>query len=283
MRVLMIGAHPDDCELRCTGLALKYIRDGHHVRYLSMCSGNGGHHVLKPDEIAARRWKETRKAAEYLGIEYDVWDTNDCELIADLETRAKLVRYIREYAPDVIFGHRTNDYHADHRNAGILLQDASYLLTIPNYCSDVAPLKKIPVIINYEDRFLNPPFVPDVVIDIDDEMEERCRALSFHVSQVFEWLAYEAGVLEQVPEDDEARYEWLRGEHIDENTPDKDILARKFSGQNQRVALVAAKYREKLVERYGDAGNRVVYAEAYAVCEYGSPLTEEKKQQIFPY
>ena len=123
----------------------------------------------------------------------------------------------------------------------------------------------------------------DTFIDIDDEMEERCRALSFHVSQVFEWLAYEAGVLEQVPEDDEARYEWLRGEHIDENTPDKDILARKFSGQNQRVALVAAKYREKLVERYGDAGNRVVYAEAYAVCEYGSPLTEEKKQQIFPY
>lgn len=283
MKMLMIGAHPDDCELRCTGLASKYVKDGHQVRFLSLCNGCGGHHEMGPNEIAARRWLETRKSAEYLGIEYDVWDIPDCELIADLATRARLVRYIREYAPDVIFCHRTNDYHADHRNAGILLQDASYLLIVPNYCSEVPALKQMPVIIHYEDRFMNPPFVPDVVIGIDDEMEKKCRAFSFHTSQAYEWLPYTYGTLSQVPEDEEARYEWMRGDVIDDNTPDEDILVGKFTGRNQKVAIVAAKYREQLVERYGEKGKKIVYAEAFAGCEYGSPLTEEKKKQIFPY
>lgn len=283
MKILMIGAHPDDCELKCTGLASKYVRDGHQVRFLSMCNGCGGHHKMGPNEIAARRWLETRESAKYLGIEYDVWNIPDCELVADLSTRARLVRYIREYAPDVIFGHRTNDYHADHRNAGVLLQDASYLLIVPNYCSEVPALKQMPVIIHYDDRFMNPPFVPDVVIGIDDVIEKKCRAFSLHVSQAYEWLPYTYGTLSQVPEEEEARYQWLRGDHIDENTPDEDILTGKLTGRNQRFAYAAAKYRKQLVERYGENGKKIVYAEAFAGCEYGSPLTEEKKKEIFPY
>ena len=283
MKILMIGAHPDDCELNCAGLALKYVRDGHQVRFLSMCDGSGGHHELNRNEIAARRWEESRKVAEYLGVEYDVWNIPDCELMADLETRGRLVRYIREYAPDVVFGHRTNDYHADHRNAGILLQDASYLLIVPNYCKEVAALEKMPVIIHYEDEFMNPPFVPDAVIDVEDEMETKFRAFDLNVSQAYEWLPYTYGKIDEVPEDEEERYLWMKGDIIDENTDDADILAKKFWGRNPRFAMTAARFRKQLVERYGEKGNRIVFAEAYAVCEYGSPLTEEMKKKIFPY
>lgn len=283
MRILMIGAHPDDCEFRCSGLAAKYVKDGHQVRFLSLCDGSGGHHELNRNEIAARRWGETREAAKVIGIEYDVWNIPDCEIVADLATRDRLVRYIRNYAPDAIFCHRTNDYHADHRNAGILLQDASYMLIVPNYCSDVPAMKEMPVILNYEDRFTNPVFEPDVVMSVDDVLELKCKMLDCHVSQLYEWLPFTNGELEDVPADKEARFKWLVGDHIDAQTPDEDILSGKFRGQTARNAKVAARFRRQLIERYGEAGKKVVFAEAYAVCEYGSPLTEEKKRLLFPY
>ena len=133
MNILMIGAHPDDCDLRCSGLASLYVQAGHRVRFLSMCDGSGGHQTMNRNEIAARRWGETREAAKVIGIEYDVWNIPDCEIQSDLPTRERLIRYIRAFRPDVVFCHRTNDYHADHRASGLLVQEASYLLIVPNY------------------------------------------------------------------------------------------------------------------------------------------------------
>ena len=54
IRAMFIGAHPDDCDIRCGGLALKYARAGHKVKFLSLCNGNGGHYSLSPDELAKR-------------------------------------------------------------------------------------------------------------------------------------------------------------------------------------------------------------------------------------
>ena len=54
LKVLMIGAHLDDNDFCGGGTALKYLQAGHSVRFLSMCNGNGGHHIHTPEEIAAR-------------------------------------------------------------------------------------------------------------------------------------------------------------------------------------------------------------------------------------
>ena len=284
MNILMIGAHPDDCEFRCSGLAYKYVQDGHRVRMLSMCNGNGGHHELSCDEIAARRHGEAMTAAKVLGVEYDIWDIPDCQLVADLPTREKLIRYIREFKPDVIFGHRNNDYHADHRNAGLLLQDASYLLIVPNYCSDVPAMKEMPVILHYFDKFKNPPFEPDVVIDTTDVVEKKYQMLHCHTSQIYEWLPFTYGTIDEVPESEEDRYNWLKGDPIDENTPDEVILNGNLKGHAKRFAYDAALFRDKLIERYGEEkGKKVVYAESYAVSEYGNPMTPELEKKIFPY
>ena len=94
----MIGAHPDDCDFRCGGLALKYARAGHKVKFLAMCNGDGGHHEMSAEEIAKRRRGESLAVAKFAGIEYDVWeDSSDCQLYADLQTRARLVREIRKF------------------------------------------------------------------------------------------------------------------------------------------------------------------------------------------
>ena len=284
---MMIGAHPDDCDFRCGGLALKYARAGHIVKFLSMVDGGGGHHEMKRYEIAARRKKETEAVAKFAGISYDVWDIPDCELVADLETRKRLVRAVREFAPDVIFCSRPNDYHADHRNSSILVQDASYLLIVPNFCEDVPPLKKVPVILHFYDHFQSPPFKPDILIDIEDVIEDKFRMLDCHVSQVYEWLPYTRGELHKVPKDPEERFEWLHEPRLPRNREliDEDLILKNHIGKQSeyREAVPAFKYRHKLIERYGKRGESILFAEAFSVSEYGAPLTKEMEEKLFPF
>jgi len=146
MKILMIGAHQDDNEFRCGGLAKKYVDMGYEVRFLSLCNGCGGHHIMTPEETTARRAQESAAVAKLLGVQYDVWDIDDCSIVPDLETRRRLIRYIRTFSPDLIVTHRTNDYHADHRAAGQLMQDASYMLIVPHECPDVPAMRQMPVL-----------------------------------------------------------------------------------------------------------------------------------------
>ena len=279
MKILMIGAHQDDNEFRCGGLAHKYAQMGYEVRFLSLCNGCGGHHILSPEETTERRAKESAEVAKFLGIRYDVWDIDDCSLVADLETRRRLIRYIRGFSPDMIISHRPNDYHADHRAAGQLVQDASYLLIVPHECSDVPAMKYTPVILYYEDSFKYPPFNCDIVIDIDSEIDVKLKISDINVSQVYEWLPYTKG--ETVPEDKDQRFEWLKGMNITAETTDEEILAAP-RGYAVRFAKTAARFRNELIKRYGkEKGNKVRYAEAFEVCEYGGKLTEELYEKLF--
>ena len=287
IRVMMIGAHPDDCDFRCGGLAAKYAQAGHIVKFLSMVDGSGGHNIMERADIAARRKKETQAVARLAGIEYDVWDIPDCELMADIITRKKLVRAIRRFNPDIIFSCRPNDYHADHRNASILVQDASFLLVVPNFCDDTPAMKKMPVILYFYDHFQNPPFNAHIVIDIDDVIEKKFKMLDCHESQVYEWLPYTIGALESVPTDPAARFEWLHEPRLprDGSISDELILKSIVIGveSEYREALPAVKFRDKLIDRYGNQGKKTKFAEAFMVCEYGSPLTKEMESKLFPF
>ena len=283
MNILMIGAHQDDCEFRCGGLADKYVKMGYKVKFLSLCDGCGGHHIMTPEETSARRAKESAKVAELLGITYDVWDITDCNLVADLPTRKRLIRYIREFNPDLIIAHRPNDYHADHRAAGQLVQDASYLLTVPHECPDVPAMRFMPVIMYYEDKFTNPEFRADIVIDMDKENDIKLKIADINESQVYEWLPYTNGEEDEVPTDKAERFEWLKGMNITEDTTDEEIM-KAPRGYAVRFAKTAARFRKELIEKYGEErGSKVRYAEAYEICEYGHPLTEELKKELFPF
>ena len=287
LRVMMIGAHLDDNDFCGGGTALKYLSQGHRVRFLSMCNGCGGHHVNTPEEIVQRRYNESQAVAALTGIEYDVWtDVNDCEIMATLELRKRLIRYIREYNPDIIFTHRTNDYHADHRNAALLVQDASYLVIVPNFCPEAPAMKEMPVIMYFRDHFKNPPFTPDVVIDIDDVMDKKFEMFNCHVSQVYEWLPFTHGELDSVPTDPKERLEWLRSPRVprDRLLSLEELTAKNYARHCEfKEALYAAKYRDLLIERYGEAGKKVIFAEAYETSEYGTQLNEENKKLLFPF
>lgn len=287
-KIMMIGAHPDDCDICCGGLALKYVQLGYKVKFLSLDNGCGGHQTMKPEEIAARRRKEVQEVAKMAGIEYDVWDDSaDCELTASLEYRKRLVRDIRKFSPDLVITHRPNDYHVDHRNTSILVQDASYLLIVPNFCPDVPAMEKMPVIMYFYDHFQNPPFEADVNVDIDDVIEQKYQLLNCHVSQFYEWLPYTEGSFHTVPEDPAERFEWLHCPRVPRDGKPLDESVLRIPWTNEvcecAEAVETVKYRDLLVKRYGEKGRNTLFSEAFALCEYGTPLTEETEKIFFPF
>ena len=285
IRAMMIGAHPDDLDFRCGGLAVKYARLGHKVKFLAMCNGSGGHHIMSPKEIADRRYGETQRVAELAGIEYDVWrDSEDCELMPDLETRKRLVREIRKFNPDVIFCSRPNDYHPDHRSASQLVQDASYVVIVPHFCPDVPAMKKAPVILHFYDHFQNPPFKPDLLINVEDVIDLKFEMQAAHESQMFEWLPYTKGTLDQVPSDPEERRKWLREPRIPRDGVgiDEELMMGNLIGKSceYREAKPAFVHRDALIRSYGEErGSKVLFAELFSVCEYGAPFDKE----LIPY
>ena len=281
MKILCIGAHQDDNEFRVGGITQKWVKAGYEVRYLSMCNGSGGHHIMTPEETSKRRAGESAKVAEYLGIRYDVWsDVDDCTLMADLATRERLIRYIREFNPDLIVAHRPNDYHADHRASGQLVQDASYILTVPHTCPDVPAMRFMPVIVYSEDNFKHPPFEATYAVETTkEEMEVKLDIADINVSQVYEWLPYNEG--QTVPEGKEERREFLRAIKYTDETTDADVLATK-GGYEARFARSASRHRQALINRYGEEkGKKIRYAEVFQLCEYGKQPDEELVNKLF--
>lgn len=267
IRVLVIGAHPDDCDIKAGGVAALYAQKGHVVKFVSVTNGDAGHHEIGGGPLAKRRNAEAQAAAEIIGIDYELLDNHDGELMPTLENRYKIIRSIREFRADLIMTHRPNDYHPDHRYTSMLVQDAAYMVTVPNICALTSHLEKNPVIVYLSDNFRKPyPFTPDVVVGIDAVVDKKIDMLHCHVSQFYEWLPYNSGTLHLVPNSPNERHKWLA-----------DRLRNRFSN-------VADKYREKLIECYGEKeGNNIQYAEAFESCEYGSQLNAENLPILFPF
>ena len=141
LRIIVFGAHPDDCELKVGGTAARWAKQGHKVKFVSMTNGDIGHHEMAGGPLAQRRTAEVQKCAEILGIETEVLDIHDGELMPTLENRRTVTRLIREWEADLVLSHRPNDYHPDHRYTGILVQDAAFMVIVPYFCPDVPALR----------------------------------------------------------------------------------------------------------------------------------------------
>ncbi len=265
--LLAFGAHPDDCELAAAGLAALYSSRGGRVCFVALTNGDCGHQSMGGAELARRRRGEARAAAAAVGASSIVLDNHDGALMPTLENRLELIRIIREFRPDLVLCPRPNDYHPDHRYTSILVQDASYMVTVPNVAAFTPRLEADPVVMYVSDRFRRPyPFAPDVLVDTTEVVERKLDALHCHASQVYEWLAWHDGVAETVPADEAGRRAWLRA-HYD-----------------ARLRGDAVRFRDALIERYGpDRGAGIEYAEAFEACEYGSPLTDDAKARLFPF
>jgi LmbE family N-acetylglucosaminyl deacetylase len=265
LRVIVFGAHPDDCDMDAGGTAMLWTAKGAAVKFVSLTNGDAGHQSEGGGALAKRRRLEAQEAGRRFGIaEYEVLDNHDGELMPTLAVRQEVIRRIRRWNADVVIGPRPNDYHPDHRYTGVLMQDAAYMVMVPNICPDTPPLRKNPVFMYSQDGFQRPnPFRPDVAVDIDSVIDRKIRALDAHVSQVYEWLPWVDGTLDSVPKDPAARLAWLQ-------------KSRSFRPINDDVKAALRKW-------YGAKGDAVKNAEAFEVCEYGRHPKEDELRRLFPF
>ena len=231
LRILMIGAHPDDCDIKSGGTAALFAKMGHEVKFLSITNGDAGHMEMGGGMLAKRRYAETQEVAKRLGIKYDVLDNHDGELLPTLEIRLDVIRKIREWGADVVISHRPNDYHPDHRYTGVLVQDAAFMVGVPNIAADTPPLRKNPVFLYYQDNFQKPnPFSPDIVIDITSVIDQKIYALDAHVSQFYEWLPWIGNEKDVIPEGKEERISWLKSKRALEPNPSVQKALEEWYG-----------------------------------------------------
>lgn len=267
LRIIVFGAHPDDCELDAGGTAARWAKLGHQVKFVSVTNGDIGHHEIAGAILARRRAAEVQKCARILGVTSEVLDIHDGELLPTLENRRTITRKIREWKADIVIAHRPNDYHPDHRYTGILVQDAAFMVIVPSFCPDVPALRKNPVFLYSEDSFQKPnPFQPDVVVPIDPVLDQKVAAIDALESQFYEWNPWLAGYLEEVPKGQSERVEWTRKRAV------------------QRYGAVANRFRKQLVAELGESkGNDVKTAEAFEVCEYGTQPSKADLRALFPF
>lgn len=263
LRILMIGAHPDDCDIKSGGTAALFAKMGHEVKFLSITNGDAGHMEMGGGMLAKRRYAETQEVAKRLGIQYNVLDNHDGELLPTLEIRLDVIRKIREWGADVVISHRPNDYHPDHRYTGVLVQDAAFMVGVPNIAADTPPLRKNPVFLYYQDNFQKPnTFSPDIVIDITSVIDQKIYALDAHTSQFYEWLPWIGNETDVIPEGKEERISWLK--------------SKRALAPNPIV-------QKALEEWYGtEKAAQVKFAEAFEICEYGSRPSREDILRLFP-
>lgn len=266
LNIIAFGAHPDDCDQGAGGVAAKFAALGHKVRFVSVTNGDAGHQTEGGGALAMRRRAEAAEAGRRIGIEYITLDNHDGELLPTLAVRQQLIRQMRQWNADLVIAPRPNDYHPDHRYTGVLVQDAAYMVTVPNVCPDTPSLRKNPVFMYFQDGFQKPyPFRPDVSVIIDDVMEKKFSMYDAHVSQMYEWLPWHDGLLNQVPKDPAARIEWMK----------------KWRGEERDVTPAV---RECLTKWYGaDAARNARYAESFEICEYGTQPDEQMIRTLFPF
>ena len=174
VKILAVGAHPDDIEFGCGGALVKYVQKGHRVYLLVMTGGGLG-------GSSAVRTEEQKVSAQILGAEKIFWGGyKDTHLVVDVDLIGKLEAVIAEVKPDFIFCNFPDDTHQDHRHL------AQAIMSATRYIRNVL--------------FFEGPttqnFNPQVFVDISDTLDKKVEALQAHHSQVMKTNIEDLSIVE---------------------------------------------------------------------------------------
>jgi LmbE family N-acetylglucosaminyl deacetylase len=187
MRVLAIGAHPDDLEILCGGTLARFVDEGHDVVMCHATRGDRGSFVHTSAEIAEIRSGEARRAAGICGADYDSLGLHDAEVnAADPEQQRAVVDAIRRARPDVIITHSPGDYMGDHNEISRLVFDCSFYAALPLYETEHPYHTEIPPLY-YMETIMGHGFLPTEFVDVTSTIEKKVAMLEAHQSQLT-WL-----------------------------------------------------------------------------------------------
>ncbi len=186
MKVLAVGAHPDDLEIGCAGTLARMKQQGDQVAMCVMTNGDLGHKVIPPRELAEIREAEAKASAAHLEADLFLMGYSDLAVPDSEEPIGRLTEIIRQVQPDFIITHPQNDYMREHSLVGELVFDASFRATTPHLYTHLAAIEEVVPV--YEMESLGGVgFFPEHYVDITATLARKLAMLGEHRSQV-DWL-----------------------------------------------------------------------------------------------
>jgi LmbE family N-acetylglucosaminyl deacetylase len=162
MRILAVGAHPDDIELGCAGTLLAHRARGDEVSLLVMTTGEQG------PQAARSRVREQEDAARILGATLYWGGFPDGAVPESREAIQAVERVIAESGAELIYAPSPSDTHQDHRATGAVALAAG---------------RRCPRVLTYESP-TSSGFSPQLYTDVDPFVETKLKAIRAHTSQV---------------------------------------------------------------------------------------------------
>lgn len=259
VRILVIGAHPDDAEFHAGALLTRHAARGATIRIVSVTDGRSGHQSIPSEELVAVRRLEAKNAGAIINADYVTWDFPDGSLTSSLEVRHAIIREIRTFKPELVLTHRTVDYHPDHRAVAQAVQDASYMVRVPKVVPDAPVVDRDPIVASMNDRFTRPcPLRPDYVIDGSSEFQSVLKMMDCHRSQFYDWMPWIDRSPPPESMEPEARLKWL------------EKWVTEFNA-----------YRAKAFWKTA-FGPPPIHIEAFEISEYAGILSDAQAVRLFP-
>lgn len=222
--VLVVCAHPDDCEFWCGGTIATWTQHGAQVTLIVLTDGSRGSHDPKIGraDLARTRQQEQHAGAKVLGIGQVVFiGEMDGELAESERLLRRIASLIRELRPGAVVLHdpwRPYEAHPDHLAAGTIVWKALFRAGEPRFYSDgprTSPWRA-------EQLFCFGAHEPNYQQRVSEEaFGRKIAAILCHVSQ------YESS-MGIVPGDRRARDDWIRTLREEGNGADGSAAAEHF-------------------------------------------------------
>jgi LmbE family N-acetylglucosaminyl deacetylase len=197
-RILAIHAHPDDVEVLGAGTLALLAERGNHITIVTMTAGDCGSVEMDLAETARVRQQEAAAAAAIIGADYLCAGFGDLCVFNDDASRRRTTELLRATRPDIVITASPADYHPDHEATSMLVRDALFASSVPNYkTGPSSALAAIPHL-----YFMDPiegrdrsgiRIAPDFGVDITAQFDTKSQMLAAHASQR-NWVLKQHGI-----------------------------------------------------------------------------------------
>ncbi|MEJ7848253.1 MAG: PIG-L family deacetylase [Pyrinomonadaceae bacterium] len=204
-RVLAVGAHPDDVEIMCSGTLFLLKPLGYEIHVASLTLGDCGSNEHSAEAISRMRHEEAQAACTVLGAVYHCAGFSDLNIFNDDTGNRRVTALLRNVDPSIVFAHSSEDYISDHETASLLVRNACFYASVPNYKTrNLTPAGHSAAVpyLYYAQPMENTDIfgkriTPQFYVDIGDFMRHKIEMLSCHESQR-KWLLEHHGMDEYV-------------------------------------------------------------------------------------